>query len=119
MKSAQTTVEMADKNKLLKILGVGFGLAVVIGGMIGVGILRTPGIIAANLGSAWLILAAWLFGGVYTLIAANSYAELGTLVPESGGPYVFARKTYGAFGGFLIGWSDWFLNNCADHIRFR
>lgn len=58
-------------------------------------------------------MGVWVFGGVYTLVAANSYAELGTLVPESGGPYVFAKRAYGEFGGFLIGWSDWFLNNCA------
>ena len=115
METTQTTAEIqsAEKNKLLRILGVGFGLAVVIGGMIGVGILRTPGIVAANLGSAWLILAIWVFGGIYTLIAANSYAELGTMLPKAGGPYVFAQRTYGAFGGFLIGWSDWVLNTCA------
>ena len=110
---AEKEINQPDKNKLLKILGVGFGLAVVIGGMIGVGILRTPGIVAANLGSLWLIVAAWVFGGIYTLIAANSYAELGTMIPKAGGPYVFARRTYGTFGGFVIGWSDWFLNTAA------
>ena len=107
--NAEKEINQPDKNKLLKILGVGFGLAIVIGGMIGVGILRTPGIVAANLGSIWLIAAAWVFGGIYTLIAANSYAELGTMIPKAGGPYVFARRTYGRFGGFVIGWSDWFL----------
>ncbi len=82
METTQTTAETesAERNKLLRILGVGFGLAVVVGGMIGVGILRTPGIVAANLGSPWLILAVWVFGGIYTLIAANSYAELGTML---------------------------------------
>jgi APA family basic amino acid/polyamine antiporter len=115
METTQTTAETqsAEKNKLLRILGIGFGLAVVVGGMIGVGILRTPGIVAANVGSVWLILAVWVFGGIYTLIAANSYAELGTMLPKAGGPYVFAQRTYGAFGGFVIGWSDWFLNTCA------
>lgn len=113
MKSVPPTIEVPQKNPLLRILGVTFGLAVVIGGMIGVGILRTPGLVAANLGSAWLIIVVWVFGGIYTLIAANSYAELGTMLPEAGGPYVFAKKTYGTFGGFLIGWSDWFLNTCV------
>lgn len=113
MKSVPATIESPQKNHLLRILGVTFGLAVVIGGMIGVGILRTPGLVAAHLGSAWLIIAVWIFGGIYTLIAANSYAELGTMLPEAGGPYVFAKKTYGVFGGFLIGWSDWFLNTCV------
>jgi len=115
MESTQIIVEpqIAPKDKLLRILGVTFGLAIVIGGIIGVGILRTPGMVAANLGLTWLIIAVWIFGGIYTLIGANTYAELGTMLPEAGGPYVYAKKTYGVFGGFLIGWSDWFLNTCA------
>lgn len=110
---SRTRAGSAGETKLLRILGVGFGLAVAIGGMVGVGILRTPGIVAANLDSVWLLMSVWVFGGIYTLIAANSYAELGTLLPASGGPYIFARRAYGEFGGFVIGWSDWFLNNCA------
>ncbi len=53
-------IHSTEKNKLLKILGIGFGLAVVIGGMIGGGILRTPGIVAANTGSVWLIIGVWI-----------------------------------------------------------
>jgi len=115
MESIQATAEpqIARKDKLLRILGVTFGLAIVIGGMIGVRILRTPGMVAGNLGTIWLIIAVWIFGGLYTLVGANTYAELGTMLPEAGGPYVYAKKTYGHFGGFLIGWSDWFLNTCA------
>ena len=94
---------------LLRILGVSFGLSIVVGGMIGAGILRTPGFVAAQLGAPLLIIAVWVFGGVYALFAANTFAELGTTLPNAGGPYVFARRTYGEYGGFLIGWSDWFL----------
>lgn len=98
------------RDKLLRILGVGFGVAVVIGGTIGIGILRTPGAIAAQLGLPWLIILVWLLGGVYTLLGANYTAELSTMLPTAGGPYVFARRAYGDYGGFVVGWSDWLSN---------
>lgn len=95
---------------LLRILGVGFGLAVGIGGTIGVGILRSPGPIAEQLGSVWLVMLAWLLGGVYALLGANYIAELATMIPKAGGFYVYAHRAYGAYGGFVVGWSDWLYN---------
>ena len=56
---------------LLHILGVGFGLAVAVGGTVGVGILRNPGGVAEQLGSYWVIMLAWLLGGAYCLMNAN------------------------------------------------
>jgi APA family basic amino acid/polyamine antiporter len=93
---------------------VTFGLSIVIGGMIGGGILRTPGFVADQLGTPWLIIAIWVLGGIYALFGANTFAELGTMLPRAGGPYVFARRTYGDYGGFLIGWSDWFLQTSTS-----
>jgi basic amino acid/polyamine antiporter, APA family len=99
-----------QRDKLLRILGVGFGVAVVIGGTIGIGILRTPGTIASQLGLPWLIILIWLLGGLYTLLGANYTAELSTMLPKAGGPYVFARRAYGDYGGFVVGWGDWLSN---------
>jgi len=101
---------LSRQNPLLRILGVGFGVAVVIGGTVGVGILRSPGAVAAHLGSGGLILLVWTLGGLYTLLAANNTAELATMMPRAGGPYVYARRAYGDYGGFVVGWSDWMLN---------
>jgi basic amino acid/polyamine antiporter, APA family len=100
----------AQRDKLLRILGVGFGVAVGIGGTIGVGIFRIPGAVAAQLGSAWLIIFVWLIGGLYTLLGANYQAELATMLPKAGGPYVYARRAYGDYGGFVVGWGDWLSN---------
>lgn len=111
---AASEVQSAGKNKLLKILGVGFGLAIVIGGMIGGGILRTPGIVAANLGSVWLIIGVWIFGGIYALTGANTYAELATMLPEAGGGYVYIRRAFGNFFGFAGGMNDFVLNCCSN-----
>ena len=102
----------ARRGHLLRILGVAFGLAVIVGGVIGMGILRTPGEVAARLPDARLFLAAWLLGGLYALLGTISVAELGTMLPRSGGFYIFARRALGEYPGFVIGWSDW-LSTCG------
>jgi basic amino acid/polyamine antiporter, APA family len=94
------------------VLGVVFGMAVTVGITIGMGILRTPGEVAARLPSPWLFMYAWLAGGVYALLGAVSVAELGTMIPRSGGFYVFARRALGEYPGFVVGWSDW-LSTCG------
>lgn len=96
-----------SQGALLRVLGVGFGVAVIVGGAVGVGILRTPGEIAGMLQRPGLILVAWALGGAYALLQANNLAELATAIPSSGGPYVFARRALGAYGGFVVGWADW------------
>lgn len=114
MESTPAIVESQpkDKGKLLHILGVSFGIAGAIGGTIGAGILRTPGLVAAQLGSAKLIIAAWVAGGIYALLGAISVAELGASLPQAGGWYVYARRAFGKYPGFTVGWMDW-LGNCA------
>jgi len=105
--------QLAQKDELLRILGLGFGLAVVVGGTIGVSIFRLPGPTANLLESKWLILVIWTLGGIFTLLNANYTAELATMIPKAGGPYVYARHAYGDFAGFVVGWSDWLGNVAA------
>jgi len=95
------------------VLGVGFGLAVIIGNTIGSGIFRTPGQIASHLPNVWLFLAVWVVGGMYALLGAVQIAELGTMLPRSGGQYVFARYALGEYAGFISGWSDW-ISTCGS-----
>jgi APA family basic amino acid/polyamine antiporter len=101
-----------DKGKLLQILGVGFGVAVAVGNSISVGIVRTPGSIAAILPNAWLFIAVWIGGALYALVSAFQLAELGTLIPSSGGQYNFSRRALGDYAGFVVGWSDW-ISTCG------
>jgi APA family basic amino acid/polyamine antiporter len=110
--AAAGAVSSDGRGRLLRVLGVIFGLAVTIGITIGMGILRTPGEVAARLPNAWLFMGAWLLGGVYALFGAVSVAELGTMIPRSGGFYVFARRALGEYPGFVVGWSDW-LSTCG------
>jgi APA family basic amino acid/polyamine antiporter len=97
---------------LARILGLGFGLAMVFGGTVGVGILRLPGTLAATLGDSRLILVFWIVGGVYALLGAMAVAELAAMLPRAGGFYVYARRAFGSGAGFVIGWSDW-INEVA------
>ncbi len=101
-----------QKGTLLRVLGVGFGLAVTIGGTIGMGILRTPGEIATQLPTPTLYLGVWILGGVYALLGTVSVAELGAMIPRSGGWYVFVHRAMGNYPGFVVGWSDW-LSTCG------
>ncbi|HKR14849.1 MAG TPA: APC family permease [Pyrinomonadaceae bacterium] len=113
----QTTTEPSSvtvqRGQLWRVLGVGFGLAVIIGNTIGAGIFRAPGTIAGQLPSPWLFLGVWILGGLYALIGAIALAELGTMIPRSGGQYVFSRHALGEYAGFIVGWSDW-ISSCGS-----
>ena len=101
------------RGRLLRVLGVGFGIAVIIGNTIGAGIFRAPGSIASQLPHPGLFLGVWVLGGLYALLGAISLAELGAMIPKSGGQYVFARYALGEYAGFIVGWSDW-LSTCGS-----
>ena len=98
--------------RLLKVLGMWFGVAAAIGNAIAAGIVRTPGDIAKNLPNPWLFLGVWVVGGLYALFGASSIAELGAAIPRSGGQYNFSRRALGDYAGFVVGWSDW-LSTCG------
>jgi APA family basic amino acid/polyamine antiporter len=102
------------RGSLLTLLGPDFTIAAVVGGTIGLGILRTPGEVAARAGTPLLLFIAWTIGGLYTLLGAIPFLELARFAPRAGGPFVYARRAFGRYGGFLIGWCDWI--QCAAVI---
>src|SRR5450755_2712988 len=89
---------------LNRILGLGFGIAVIFGGTVGVGILRMPGTIAGQLGSFGPIMLVWTAGGCYALLGAISIAELATAMPQAGGFYIYTKRAFGPVAGFAVGW---------------
>ena len=105
---------MHNRGRLLQVLGMWFGIAAAIGNTIAAGIVRTPGNVAQQLPHAWLFLCVWVLGGMYALVGASSMAELGAMIPRSGGQYNFARRGVGEYAGFLVGWSDW-LSTCGTN----
>ena len=107
------TKTIPTKGHLLRILGVGFGVAVSVGAMVGSGILRTPGEIVAHWTNVWPIFALWLLGGLYTLLSCSALLEVGTMFPRAGGWYVYARHAFGDYAGFLVGCCDWMVEVAA------
>ncbi len=100
-------------HRLLRILGVGFGVAVGVGSIIGSGVLRAPSTVAGEAPGVALIMALWLVGAIQASLSANMVAELGAALPKSGGPYVIAHHVYGDVGGLVVGWSDWLATIAA------
>ena len=84
---------------------------IAIGGTIGSGIFLTPSLIAQQLPSAEWILGVWLLGGILTLCGALTFAELGGMLPQAGGMYVYLTEGYGKLAGFLFGWAYFLVVN--------
>lgn len=89
------------------------GVALVVGIMVGSGIFRTPGLVAAQLGHPWLTFVAWTLGGLVGFLGALVFAELATRHPDAGGKYVYAREAFGRRTAFAIGWIEALGTYCA------
>ena len=107
-----TQVGVLGRGRLLRVLGMWFGIAAAIGNTIAAGIVRAPGDIAQWLPNIYLFFGVWVIGGLYALFGASSMAELGAAIPRSGGQYNFSRRALGEYAGFVVGWSDW-LSTCG------
>jgi APA family basic amino acid/polyamine antiporter len=78
----------------------------VVGIIVGAGIFRTPGLVAAQLGRPWLTFVAWLLGALVALLGALVFAELATRRPRAGGKYVYVTEAFGRRAGFVVGWVE-------------
>ena len=90
---------------LLRELGAGQAISIVIGVVIGSGIFLVPAEMMQAAGSAKLVFLAWIVGGVFSFCGAVTYAELGKFKPQAGGEYVYIRDAFGPLPGFLCGWT--------------
>jgi basic amino acid/polyamine antiporter, APA family len=86
-------------------LGLYTATMIVVGSMIGSGIFKKPAIMATQLHSPGLLVLTWVLAGGITLFGALSNAEIASMMPEAGGQYVFFRRIYNDFVGFLYGWA--------------
>lgn len=77
--------------------------------VIGTGVFLKTAPMAQLVGSPWMVLLAWLAAGLLSLAGALTYAELGTILPEAGGDYVFLREAFGNLPAFLFGWTNLIL----------
>jgi APA family basic amino acid/polyamine antiporter len=91
---------------LVRAIGLGSAVLIVIGAVIGSGIFLTTGGMAVHIPSPSLLLLAWALGGVLAITGGLTYAEMGAMYPRSGGVYVFLREAYGPLMAFLYGWAS-------------
>jgi basic amino acid/polyamine antiporter, APA family len=115
----------SPSSELIRGLGLWSAVAIVIGDTIGTGIFLVTSDMARAVGSATLVFAAWLIGGLIVLFGAFCYAELGAAFPKAGGPYVYLNRGLGSLWGFLFGWMSSFLERpvamatlAAGFLRF-
>jgi APA family basic amino acid/polyamine antiporter len=97
----------APSHQLSRVLGIVFGLAVVVGGVIGSGIMRAPGVVALGLHNEPVTLLFWAVGGGVALLTAMPLVEAGASVPKAGGSYPIATRAFGPTAGFMSGWLTW------------
>ena len=77
----------------------------VVGGVIGSGIFRKAGVMAGQVGSPELLLGIWLMAGIITLFGALTNAEIASIIPETGGQYIYFERMFGPFFAYLYGWA--------------
>lgn len=93
------------EHKFRRKIGLIDATALVVGSMIGSGIFIVTSDIARSLGSPGWMLVVWLISGILTIIAAMSYGELASMIPQAGGQYIYLREIYNPLTGFLFGWA--------------
>lgn len=94
-----------ETSRYLRRLGVWDAAMIVIGGVIGAGIFRTPATIAERTSGGAQMMTLWLIGGLVTLAGALCFAELGARRPQAGGTYIYLREAWGPLPAFLCGWT--------------
>lgn len=99
-----------EKTELERKLGLPEALSIVVNRIIGSGIFRTPAPIMLIVGSVSMFYGVWLLGGIATILGALCYAELVSMMPRSGGPYVFLKTAYPPVVTFLRGWAMFFVS---------
>jgi APA family basic amino acid/polyamine antiporter len=95
----------ASPEGLVRAIGLPAATLLVIGNVIGSAIFLTSGTMAAELQSTTALLGAWLAGGLLTMAGGLTFAEMGAMLPRTGGLYVFLKEAYGPVWGFLFGWA--------------
>jgi APA family basic amino acid/polyamine antiporter len=115
-------------SSLAKKIGFWSATSIIIGSIIGSGVFMKPASMAAQLSSPIWLTLIWIVAGLFSLFGALIYAELGAMIPETGGLYVYFRKMFGDFTAFLYGWSAFSVMNttgvaaiafvCAQYADF-
>lgn len=103
----------AEQSELARQLGFFDAVSIVVGVIIGAGIFLVPALVAQSLPSTGAIFAVWISAGALSFLGGLATAELGAMIPATGGQYVFLREAYGPMPAFLCGWSSFLISQSA------
>ncbi len=106
-------MSLENTPKIARKIGWITATSIVIANMIGAGIFTTSGLMAGNLPNPAWVMLFWFFGGMIAISGAMCYAELATRMPEDGGEYLYLKRLYHPFLGFLSGWTSFFVGFSA------
>ena len=104
----------SEQPQLLRVLGLREGISIHMGVIIGSGIFIVPATIAGHLQAMGPIILVWVVAGLLTLFGALTLAELSSVLPQAGGPYVYLKHSFGRVWGFLFSWNDYFINKAGS-----
>ena len=104
---------LPNKTSVIRGLGLVAAASIVVGNMVGQGVFLKARVMTCNVETPAMVIAVWVVTGLLTLAGALTLAELATMMPESGGIYVFLREAYGARWGFLYGWMDFVVGTVS------
>jgi APA family basic amino acid/polyamine antiporter len=98
-------------SKLVRGLTLTDSIAIVVGTILGTGVFLKTATMAQFMGNPTWVLIAWVVGGALSLTGALAYAELGSIMPDAGGEYVYLKEGYGEMWGFLYGWMRFWIGS--------
>ncbi|VUZ44261.1 unnamed protein product [Hymenolepis diminuta] len=107
--NSDEAVEKSGGMKMKKDIGLLKAVSIIFGIIIGSGIFVSPVGVLKYTNSVGLSLIMWLIPGIFSLLGALVYAELGVRIPKSGGEYIYVMETFGGLPGFLVMWVTFFI----------
>ena len=105
MADEDATAAPPVEEELRKALNFTDGFCVIVGTIIGSGIFSSPGTVVKDTGSVRVTMLAWATGGVLAILGTLCYAELGVMMPQTGGEVVYLRESYGGWAAFTFSWA--------------
>src|ERR1700712_4315694 len=95
-------------------LGLWASVSIVVGAVIGSSIFMKPATMAAQLSSPLMLLLVWVVAGVVSLFGGMINTEVGSVLPQTGGQYIYFRHMYGNFFAYLFGWASFTVIDTAS-----
>ncbi|XP_022082358.1 Y+L amino acid transporter 2-like isoform X2 [Acanthaster planci] len=112
-KKGGSTLDIMDTSyvRLRREIGMFNGITIIVGCIIGSGIFLSPKSVLNNAGSVGMSMLVWVISGIFSLIGALCFAELGTTITASGGEYSYILYAFGQLPAFVLLWSTLIIIN--------